>query len=157
MKLLLFLLLALPALATPPRTVLCERLLDVKRGVVLTDQVLTLEGGKITAVGPRTGAVDLELKGTVVPGLIDVHTHIVESEAEYTVSWALQHTGAEMALAAIPYARATLEAGFTSVRDVGCYRAFVDCALRDAIEKGHQRCGAARQLAKRLALPVADG
>lgn len=136
MWLLLFLLLALPALAGPPRTVLCEKLLDVRRGVVLTDQMLTIADGKITAVGPRSGEPELVLRGTVVPGLIDVHTHIVESEAEYTVSWALQHTGAEMALAAIPYAKATLEAGFTSVRDVGCYRAFVDCALRDAIEKG---------------------
>jgi len=139
MRLLFFLLLVIPALAAPPRSVLCERLLDVRKGVLVPDQVLVLEDGKIKQVLPRSafsGTPELTLNGTVCPGLIDVHTHIVESEAEYTVSWALQHSGAEMALAAIPYARATLEAGFTSVRDVGCYRAFVDVALRDAIEKG---------------------
>jgi imidazolonepropionase-like amidohydrolase len=71
-----------------------------------------------------------------LPGLIDAHTHQVEDARDYSLSWALQHTGAAMALQAIPHLKATLEAGFTTVRDVGCYRAFVDVALRDAVEAG---------------------
>src|SRR5258705_5746963 len=72
---------------------------------------------------------------TVLPGLIDCHTHLADmGDAEPL--HVLQRTSAETAYAAIPNARVTLLAGFTTVRDVGVYRAFNDVALRDAITKG---------------------
>ena len=72
---------------------------------------------------------------TVLPGLIDCHTHLADmGDAEPLL--VLQKSAAESAYAAIPNARVTLLAGFTTVRDVGVYRAFNDVALRDAIAKG---------------------
>ncbi len=72
----------------------------------------------------------------VVPGLIDAHTHLVDSAASYHPADPLLWTGAELAFRSILHARATLAAGFTTVRDLGTYRAFVDVALRDAIDQG---------------------
>jgi imidazolonepropionase-like amidohydrolase len=71
----------------------------------------------------------------VLPGLIDCHTHVVDRPVLEPLLY-LQRSAAQYAFDSIPNAKATLEAGFTSVRDVGVYRAFVDLALRDAINKG---------------------
>ncbi len=72
---------------------------------------------------------------TVLPGLIDCHTHLADL-ADADLSRSLSLTAAETAYAAIPNARVTLLAGFTTVRDVGVYRALNDVAMRDAIAKG---------------------
>lgn len=131
----------------PPASVTalrCGQLLDVRNGQLLRDQVIVVTGNSITAVGPASsvkipaGAQEIDLtKATVLPGLIDVHTHLVgDSSGPYDLAEALKKSGAQMAFESIPNARATLEAGFTSVRDLGTSRAFVDVALRDAIEQG---------------------
>jgi imidazolonepropionase-like amidohydrolase len=127
------------------RVLHCGRLLDVVREQVLTDQAVTVTGNRITAVGPADqarlpdGAETIDLGGhTCLPGLIDAHTHLVDRADGESYNWArpLMTSGAEMAFWSIPNARKTLLAGFTTVRDLGTYRAFVDVALRDAIDRG---------------------
>jgi len=123
----------------------CGRLLDVRSGELRADQVVLVEGNRIVAVGPAAStpvpagveAVDLG-KFTCLPGLIDMHTHLADPGPSDSFNWArpLMRSGAEMAFESIGNARVTLEAGFTSVRDLGTYRAFVDVALRDAIDRG---------------------
>ncbi len=122
----------------------CGRVLDVRSGGLRRDQVVVVKDGRIVAVGSASTqtvppeAEQIDLSGmTVLPGLIDVHTHLVD-HPDWTTDTAeiLKLSAAQMAFKTIPSARATLEAGFTSVRDVGPRRAFVDVALRDAIEQG---------------------
>ena len=82
--------------------------------------------------------MDVDLSNhTVLPGLIDCHAHLIgEVESGHGYAALVQRTGAQEALSGVRNARDTIMAGFTSVRDVGTFRAFVDVALRDAIEAG---------------------
>ncbi|HET8623620.1 MAG TPA: amidohydrolase family protein [Gemmatimonadales bacterium] len=118
------------------------RLVDVERGEVLRDRLILIRGDRIEAIDsgstrPPAGVrvVDLS-RHTVVPGLIDCHAHLVGSVLSANASAPLETTAAEDAFAGVRNARTTLLAGFTTVRDVGTYRAFVDVALRDAINAG---------------------
>src|SRR5438105_543153 len=116
------------------------KLLDVDSGRLLTNQMILLRGGKIEAVGEHvtvpSGATVIDLsKFTLLPVLIDCHTHLADMTDGEPLR-VLQRTAAENAYAVIPNARVTLLAGFTTVRDVGVYRALVDLALRDAIARG---------------------
>ena len=115
------------------------RLVEVVAGEVLTDQLLIARGERIESVGPYDdGPVDVDLSNhTVLPGLIDCHAHLIgEVESGHGYAALVQRTGAQEALSGVRNARDTIMAGFTSVRDVGTFRAFVDVALRDAIEAG---------------------
>jgi imidazolonepropionase-like amidohydrolase len=116
------------------------KLIDVEAARVLTNQIILVRDGKIVAVGESlsipSGATVIDLsKMTVLPGLIDCHTHLADAGDSEPLH-VLQKTSAEIAYEVIPHARVTLLAGFTTVRDVGVYRAFVDVALRDAINRG---------------------
>jgi len=73
---------------------------------------------------------------TVLPGLIDSHTHLTIDGKSQDPLTELEHTAAQRAFGSLPNARAVLLAGFTTVRDLGSYRALVDVALRDAINRG---------------------
>ena len=120
------------------------RLIDVENGRVLAKQIILLRGKKIVAVGADlqipAGAQVLDLSSrTVLPGLIDCHTHLADGAHDGNgdpVSQ-LKRTASEVVLESVPNARMTLESGFTTVRDVGVYRALNDVALRDAINNGY--------------------
>jgi imidazolonepropionase-like amidohydrolase len=116
------------------------KLIDVEAGRAPSNQVVLIQDRKITAVGENiaipAGATIIDLsKMTVLPGLIDCHTHLADLGGAEPLQ-VLQKSAAESAYAVIPNARVTLMAGFTTVRDVGVYRAFNDVALRDAIAHG---------------------
>jgi imidazolonepropionase-like amidohydrolase len=114
------------------------QLVDVVAGEVLRDQLLVVRGEHIESVVPDDGPVDVDLSNhTVLPGLIDCHAHLIgEVESGHGYAALVQRSGAQEALSGVRNARDTVMAGFTSVRDVGTFRAFVDVALRDAIEAG---------------------
>jgi imidazolonepropionase-like amidohydrolase len=116
-------------------------LIDTESGRVLREQTLIVRDGVIADVGPAVaipqGARVVDLRGyTVLPGLIDAHTHLTIDRLHKDPLAELEHTAAERAFGSIPNARAVLLAGFTTVRDLGSYRALVDRALRDAINRG---------------------
>ncbi len=117
------------------------RLVDVVAGRVLENQRIAIEDERIVAVepwsAPPAGAQVIDWSTmTVLPGLIDAHTHLADWGQSNNVAEPLLHSAQEIALIGAHHARATLEAGFTSVRDVGTFRAFGDVALRDAIQRG---------------------
>lgn len=121
------------------------RLVDVERGKVLTDQRIKVDGDRIVAVEPWSAppadskVIDWSTK-TVLPGLIDMHTHIADWDMTNNVAEPLLHSPQDYALLGAKHAYQTLRAGFTTVHDVGTYRAFTDVSLRDAIN-AHQVLG----------------
>jgi imidazolonepropionase-like amidohydrolase len=120
-----------------------HRLLDVDTGELITGAAIRAEDGRIVAVGARgdISTADAEVldlpTATVLPGLIDCHTHLADDlEEGHGYARVVQRTGAQLALVGVKHARDTVRAGFTTVRDVGTFRAFTDVALRDAIAEG---------------------
>jgi len=118
------------------------RLIDVLAGTTLTDQAVVIRGDVIQAVVPfgqePTSAKVIDLSAyTILPGLLDVHAHMI-GELENNKGYAalVMSSAAQEAMTGVRNARDTVMAGFTTVRDVGTFRAFVDLALRDAIDAG---------------------
>jgi imidazolonepropionase-like amidohydrolase len=115
------------------------RLVDVDGGRVLQDQLVEIEDGRIVTMRdfpatPPAGARLVDWSAyTVLPGLMDMHTHLVGDITSSNVAAPLLSSAARDVLIGAANARVTLHAGFTTVRDVGAYRAFTDVALRDAI------------------------
>jgi imidazolonepropionase-like amidohydrolase len=125
------------SLSAQPVTVTARRLLDVTTGTYVPNPVVRIENGLVTAVEARKAgeAVTLDLGDTtLVPGLIDCHTHLVGAEEE-TPYQKLTETTARAAIEGVVNAKKTLDAGFTTVRDLGA-RDFADVALRDEIAAG---------------------
>lgn len=116
-------------------------LVDTESGRMLEAQTILIRDGVIADVGPNidvpAGARVVDLSAyTVLPGLMDAHTHLTIDQKNQDPLAELEHTAAERAFGSLPNARAVLLAGFTTVRDLGAYRALVDVALRDAINRG---------------------
>jgi imidazolonepropionase-like amidohydrolase len=145
-SLLLVLISVLPASAAEPSKPLvlkAARLFDAKSGKLVTPGLVVVTAGKISAVGTGSavpaGAEVVDLgDATLLPGFIDAHTHITGQPGE---DWRqdmiddLQQTVADRTVKALPYARATLMAGFTTVRDLGSDD-FIDLGLRNGIRRG---------------------
>src|SRR5450631_148220 len=127
-----------PALKT--MVIHAGHLLDVKAGKMLTGQTIIIQGDKITQVGafgdqvlPKDATVIELPNSTVLPGLIDAHTHIT-----FTPNFGYSRLAISVpreALTGARNARVTLDAGFTTIRNVGA-SGFSDVALRDAINAG---------------------
>ena len=113
------------------------RLFDSKSGRMLTRQVVVLSGDRITEVGPEaqvripTGAQVIDLsQATVLPGLIDAHTHMYNTRGP-------KGTTESSMLIAVQNAQADLRAGFTTARDMTSHgNGYGDVAIRDAINQG---------------------
>jgi imidazolonepropionase-like amidohydrolase len=126
----------------PPLVVLAGRLVDVAAGDVLNDRAIVVDGDRIESVLPATEAppaartIDLSER-TVLPGLIDSHAHLIgEMDEGQGYAYLVNRSSAQEALTGVTNALATLLGGVTTVRDVGTFHAFVDLALREAIEDG---------------------
>lgn len=126
--------------SAPARTaVKAARLVDPGEGRVITDAVVLIEGERVTAVGSKlaipTGTKVIDLGDvTLLPGLIDVHTHLTSAPVDYYEGM-FRRSFIDAALLAPRNAKNTLDAGFTTVRDVGAGE-YVDVALRNAINRG---------------------
>jgi imidazolonepropionase-like amidohydrolase len=117
------------------------RLLDVATGRYVADPQVVITDGRITAVGKSgdsvpTGAQVIDAQGrTLLPGLIDMHVHL-DSVAEQGGYNSLQYSDAFWSVVQTYNAKVTLQAGFTTVRNVGSER-FDDVGLREAIDGGY--------------------
>ena len=126
----------------PVRTLIrAGHLLDAKTGKITDGQTIVVVGDTIQAISPagsitpQAGDVMIDLSGlTVLPGLIDVHTHLTGSP-DFDPFRELTSTDAKEAITGVANARTTLLAGITSVRNVGA-GGYTDVDLRDAINAG---------------------
>jgi imidazolonepropionase-like amidohydrolase len=147
--LLLFILVTYVHAQTPSSTVIAikaGRLIDPETGTATTNEVIIIEGEKIKAVGTGVGipvgatVIDLS-KLTVLPGLVDAHTHMAITYKEqpennyYYLTYVMESTPLR-AIQAASNGIQLLSSGFTIVRDVGNNALYADTALRQAIEQG---------------------
>jgi imidazolonepropionase-like amidohydrolase len=114
--------------------------LDVVQGRLVSPAVIVVEGDRIAAINPDVrpnAARTLDLRQyTLLPGLMDAHTHLNYEIVEGWETEPVRLTAGDFALRGVPNAAKTLLAGFTTVRDLGTGLGFSDVALQHAIEKG---------------------
>jgi imidazolonepropionase-like amidohydrolase len=153
-KRIVVLLAALPFLASaqtaPAKTIALRaaRMLDVKAGKYVERPTMLIQGGRIQSVQPNAappvGAETIDLgEATLLPGLIDCHTHLLQDydfnlgdDDPNMLLTVAQMSTAKRALLGVKMAREDLEAGITAVRDLGNSGHNGDVALRDAINAG---------------------
>jgi imidazolonepropionase-like amidohydrolase len=116
-------------------------LVDPEKGTVEGARVLRVVDGRVAAILPDgpvpAGAKVVDWSAyTVLPGLIDMHVHLADNAETSNPAEPLLHSAMEIAYVGAANARTTLFAGFTTVHDVGCFRAFGDVELRNAINRG---------------------
>ena len=128
------------ALAQDQSVIIAGRLVDIENKRVLENQVIEVANGRITAVRPLdgdrpSGPGVIDLSGmTVLPGLMDSHTHLTSNGMQGYRSLGL--SDADKAITGVVSAERTLMAGFTTVRDLGAGGGYPDVALRNAINAG---------------------
>jgi imidazolonepropionase-like amidohydrolase len=133
------LLLSSPAMAqdTQPVVIRAARMLDVTAGRILTNAVVVVQGDKIVTVNPATlplGARTVDLGDvTLLPGFIDMHTHLAGEISATSFTEPVRLTESDYAFNAVANAQKTLRAGFTTVRDFG---GDVTVALGKAVGRG---------------------
>ena len=127
--------------ADPDTYIRAGALVDVEAGIILEDRVIAIEDGVIAAVTRPSGepipsdAEFINLSGyTVLPGLIDAHTHLLSDSDDHGLN-SLVVSLPEATINGVKNAATTLQAGFTTVRNVGA-PGYADVALRDAIAAG---------------------
>ncbi len=135
------LLIASAAFAQQPIVLKAARLFDGTSDNIMRNVVVVIDGKRIAAVGsaipPNAQVIDLG-DATLLPGFIDAHVHLTEQAGD---NWYLDYfqglmrQPAEQALLATTFARKTIDAGFTTVRNVGAGD-YVDVGLRNAINNG---------------------
>ena len=118
----------------------CEQMVDVVAGRVLSDQQITVADNKIVSVGafadPSESAVVVNLRGmTCIPGLMDMHVHLVSETGPQNYANQFRLDPADYAFGSVKFAQRTLLAGFTLVRDLGSAD-HLAIKLRDAINRG---------------------
>ncbi|WP_333806552.1 Xaa-Pro dipeptidase [Phenylobacterium sp.] len=134
------LLLAAPAAGAGTVAVTADRMIDVATGARIDQPQVIITDGRIASVGRRgdalpAGASSLDLPGvTLVPGLIDMHVHITSSPL-YGGYNSLLFTDSFWSVIGVAHAKSTLEAGFTTIRNVGS-EGYGDVGLKQAIEEG---------------------
>ena len=140
------LLAAAPLMAQQVTAIRAGRLIDPEAGTTLTNQVILVQDGRFTAIGPNlpipSGARVIDLSQlTVTPGLVDAHNHLALTYKEepesniYYLTYVLDSTPLR-AIQAASNGIQMLNAGFTIVRDMGNNGNYADVALRQAIEQG---------------------
>ena len=118
------------------------RMLDVEKGTVTGPVRIVVRDGLIESINPEQLPADarvLELGDrTLLPGLMDMHTHLTQDyfTGSYWVTAPVFHTAPDWAIMGVQFAGQTLQAGFTTVRDVGAWPGFPDVALMRAIDRG---------------------
>lgn len=116
------------------------RLIDVVTGTILTNQIILVDSNIIVEFGsgisiPKDAEIIDLSKATVLPGLMDCHTHLSFQSGDNYYEDIFRKTPIDAAMLAPIYAKRTLEAGFTMVRDVGSFQ-LIDVSLRNAINNG---------------------
>jgi imidazolonepropionase-like amidohydrolase len=131
------------AVAAQQTVIKAARLFDGKSETLQAPGLVVVENGRIVGVGPgavlKPGATVIELgDATLLPGFMDAHVHLtgeMRLDSRQGIIDGQARTAAETALLATKYLRVTLEAGFTTVRNLGA-EAFVDVAMKNAIARG---------------------
>lgn len=132
-----FALLLIALAAEAATAVRCGKFLDVKTGTMRDDVVVTIEDGKIAALGSSSpaGTIPFDLsKGTCMPGLMDMHDHLTGDPTDSGYQ-SLGVSVPRQTIKGVKNARITLHAGFTTVRNVGA-SGYSDVALKEGIEAG---------------------
>jgi imidazolonepropionase-like amidohydrolase len=132
--------------SAPVTAIRAGRLIDPEAGTTAANQIILIEGERITAVGANlaipAGAVVIDLsKLTVLPGLVDAHTHMAitykeQPENNYYYLTYITDSTPLRSIQAASNGMQLLNSGFTVVRDVGNNALYADAALRQAIEQG---------------------